>query len=428
MPQLPPSLSRSISASPLRRTPVAIAFVSTLFVLLVAGLIGYGLWLGQQPSRAPGIFLLALLAALALALPCLGFLWWLDRHERETPLVFFGIFLFGMVISVGLALLIAGPSGNGLLQALGLTPADARSFDPLSQSTLPLEKIGRDEVLKLGFSRSIVPSLLEEGVKLLALLLLVLFLSAEFDSVRDGIIYGALVGLGFAVAETAYFITDGFLRTGTLAFGQQLAARFYFLGLNGHTLFGALMGAGFGMARQTSARWMKILAPVALVILALAAHLVQNTLTISVAGLVSIFLGFVNTPLAQMPSAALWLCMATGALLTLGLFYAAVLELLQESGRWEQTVIRAELAEEIGRFVTPEEYSLLDAEQGWGVRVIPGFPGAGGRRIVNAQNELALRKWRVRRDGGDPADDPIVAAWRQDISAFRRDAGTAMRA
>lgn len=424
MPQLPPSLARSISASPMRRTPVVIAFVTVLVVLLAAGSIGYGLWLGQHPSRAPGIFLLALLAAAALALPGLGFLWWLDRNERETPLVFFGIFLFGVVVSVGLALLIAGPAGNGLLQGLGLTPADARSFDPLSQSTLPLEQIGRAEIVKLSFSRAIVPPLFEEAVKVLALLLLILFLRAEFDSVRDGIIYGALVGLGFMVAETAYYVTDGFLRTGTLAFGQQLAARFYFLGLNGHTLFGALMGAGFGLARQTSARWMKFFAPVAFVILALAAHLVQNTLTISVAGLVSTFLGFENTPPGQMPSVALWLCMGTGALFTLGLFYAAVLELLQEGGRWEQAVVRAELVEEIGTAVTPEEYHLIEAEWGWGPRVIPNFPSAAGRRIANAQNELALRKWRVRQDGGDPAEDALVAAWRQDIMAFRRSDGT----
>ena len=393
MPQLPASLARSVAASPLRRTPVALAFFAVMGLFLVAGLVGYGLWLGQQPSRALSVFFLALLAATALALPALGFIWWLDRRERETPVVFFGVFLFGMVISMGLALLLTGPSGAGFLQSLGLTPADARSFDPLSQSTAPLARIASDEILKLGFGRAIVPVLFEELFKLLAIVVIVVFLAAEFDSVRDGIVYGALVGLGFLVAETAYYVTDGFLRTGALAFSQQLAARFYFLGLNSHTLFAALMGAGFGLARQTGARWMKILAPIAFILLALAAHLVQNTLTLGVAGMVSAFIGLVNTPVADMPASALWLCMAAGALFTLGLFYAAISELLQESGRWERQVIETELAEEVGTAVTPEEYALLQAERPWGLRAIPHFEGAAGRRIqVRAHRAQAAQR------------------------------------
>jgi hypothetical protein len=136
--------------------------------------------------------------------------------------------------------------------------------------------------------------------------------------------------------------------------------------------------------------------------------------------MLSNFLGLVDVPVGQMPSTALWLCMAIAALFTLGLFYAAVLELLQESGRWERAVIRAELAEEVGTTVTPDEYRLLDGEGLGGQRGIPGFEGAAARTIVRAQNELAFRKWRVRHEGGDPANDPIVGAWRRDIAAARR--------
>ncbi|MCU0507395.1 MAG: PrsW family intramembrane metalloprotease [Anaerolineae bacterium] len=421
MPQLPASLARSVAVSPLRRKPVAIAFLAIMALLLVAGLVGYGLWLSQQPSSAPSVFIRALLAATGLALPALGFIWWLDRRERETVPVFFGVFLFGMVVSMGLALLVAGPAGNGLLQSLGLTPADARSFDPLGQSAMPLSRIGSDEILKIAFSRGAVPLVFEELFKLIAILLIIVFLRGEFDSLRDGVVYGALVGLGFLVAEAAFFMTDSFLRTGSLAFGQQLAARFYFLGLNGHTLFAALMGAGFGLARQTSSRFMKVAAPVAFALLALAAHLINNTITIGVAGMLSVLLGLVNVPLAQMPTSGLWLCMATAALLTLGLFYVALAEVLRESGRWERQVIRAELAGEVGTAITRDEYELLKAEGAWELRQAPGFDRRTGRTIVNAQNELALRKWRVRHEGGDPEADAIVAAWRADIAALRRE-------
>jgi len=38
---------------------------------------------------------------------------------------------------------------------------------------------------------------------------------------------------------------------------------------------------------------------------------------------------------------------------------------------------------------------------------------------VNAQNELAFRKRRVRNDGGDPERDSLVAGWREDIRRLR---------
>jgi RsiW-degrading membrane proteinase PrsW (M82 family) len=48
----------------------------------------------------------------------------------------------------------------------------------------------------------------EEIVKGLALVLLIWLLRGEFNNMRDGIIYGALVGLGFNMMETAFYITN----------------------------------------------------------------------------------------------------------------------------------------------------------------------------------------------------------------------------
>ncbi len=39
---------------------------------------------------------------------------------------------------------------------------------------------------------------------------------------------------------------------------------------------------------------------------------------------------------------------------------------------------------------------------------------------MNAQNELAFRKQAVAQRGGDPEDDPLVAAWRADIARLRQ--------
>jgi hypothetical protein len=39
--------------------------------------------------------------------------------------------------------------------------------------------------------------------------------------------------------------------------------------------------------------------------------------------------------------------------------------------------------------------------------------------LANAQNELAFRKRRVRKESGDPERDSLVAGWREDIRRLR---------
>jgi protease PrsW len=426
MPQLPAALSRSVAASSVRRSPVAVVFAVVLTLLAAAGAAAYGVWLGQQTGGTARTFGLAVLASLLLALPALGVIGWLDRRERESPWVFFGVFLFGLVISSGLGLLLSGGAGAALFGGVGLSASDARSFDPLVQATLPLERIGRDEALKLGLGPALVAPFIEELFKALVVLLVFLFLRGEFDNVRDGIVYGALVGLGFAVGETAYAVARGFAETGSASLVQQLVARFALLGLSGHTLFGALVGAGFGLAREDRRRTMQVVAPLAFFLLALFAHLIYNTLSLSVAGTILAFMGLPGATLATAPPAALWLAVVTGIVLTLGLFYVALGHLLQRSGRWEQEVIRTELAGEVGKVITADEYRILQAEGLFDLRAVPNYPARISRAIVNAQNELSFRKWRVRFEGGDPEADAIVAGWRAEIAALRvSDGGTA---
>lgn len=419
MPQLPSTLSRSVATSPLRRSAVAAAFTVVLLLLALAGAAAYAAWLGQQTGATARTFVRALGASLLLALPALGVIGWLDRRERESAWVFFGTFLFGLVVSSGLGLLLGGGSASSLLSGAGLSASDARSFDPLMQAGLSLDRIGRDEAIKLGLGPAILGPFVEELLKGLALLLIFVFLRGEFDNVRDGIVYGALVGLGFTVGETAYAVARGFAETGVGALGPQLVARYALLGLSGHTLFAALTGAGFGLAREARRPAVQIAAPLAFFLLALFAHLIHNTLAFSVAGTVLAFLGFSGVALTSVAPAALWLAIITGVILTLGLFYVALGYLLERSDRWEQAVIRSELAAEVGKAITADEYRLLLQERPFALRAVPNLPRRIGRAIVNAQNELAFRKWRVRFEGGDPELDAVVAAWRADIAALR---------
>ena len=87
------------------------------------------------------------------------------------------------------------------------------------------------------------------------------------------------------------------------------------------------------------------------------------------------------------------------------------------SGVWERRVIREELANEVGRSVIPEEYQAIVDDRILRTRRINRSQASAA--LVNAQNELAFRKRRVRNEGGGPERDSLVAGWREDIRRLR---------
>ena len=89
------------------------------------------------------------------------------------------------------------------------------------------------------------------------------------------------------------------------------------------------------------------------------------------------------------------------------------------SGVWERRVIREELAGEIGRCVTPEEYQTIVADRVLRTRRIDRTNPQTSAALVNAQHELAFRKRRVQDEGGDPERDSLVEGWREDIRRLR---------
>ncbi len=91
----------------------------------------------------------------------------------------------------------------------------------------------------------------EETVKLLAVRLYA-YRSTRFDAVIDGMVYGAVAGLGFATIENAFYITQG-LDSGLAAMeivdeaGATAAVRS--LAGPGHVLYSAIAGFYLGLAK-----------------------------------------------------------------------------------------------------------------------------------------------------------------------------------
>ena len=180
-------------------------------------------------------------------------LWWLDRYEKEPLGLLTVAFLWGAVPSIVLAL---------IMQVVLDVPVTA-----ISNSNLTYELLGA----------SVVAPLTEEGIKAVALLLLLLFLRREIDSPVDGLIYGGVVGFGFAAVENVFYLF-GALSEGGLGSVFGLAfLRAGVFGLN-HAMYTAFTGLGVALSLEIKQPPLKIVSVVVGFAFAVGAHALHNAL------------------------------------------------------------------------------------------------------------------------------------------------------
>lgn len=284
-------------------------------------------------------------------------LWWLDRYEKE-PLHLLAItFLWGAAPAIALAI-------GAELAAGGLI---ASVFGPGSEATL-------------------VAPVIEESLKALALLGLFLFARREFDGVLDGIIYGALVGLGFSMSENVLYLVaynDQFMATWWLRTGL--------FGFN-HAFFSSIVGIGFGLVRYERRRSTKMLTVLGALGLAIGAHMLHNT---AVQG------GVLGLSIA-------WLANSGGVLIVV----ATALLSLQHEINW----ITTELREEVDHgLISPQQFSEVShptlrsraelhtlVRNGW-------LPYRRLRRFHHLLTELAFVKYQLRRQDRFCCADDVAA-------------------
>ncbi len=322
----------------------------------------------------------------------------IDRYEREPWLLRLGTFLWGALIAIPPALLIERAIDNSI---------HASHFDWLSRTAA--------EVLN-SFLLGANAGVTEEVVKGAGLILLLLALRDEFDNVTDGIIYGALIGAGFAMVENfVYFALNGNRSLLFLIIGRIV------LGWLGHSTFTACLGAGLGYARQTRIPWQKWALP----LLGFGIGVLLHTLFD--------FVAFqAQAAFHDAPTSSLVTTLALIAIIAdyIPPFIAqgALLYLLMRSLNHEATVIREYLAEEvIHGVVTPDEYLLLQRsfrrtrleryylfKRGWRAWLT-------AKALYQTQIGLAFRKWHVSMgDKPKAGHQQPEDAYRERIRHLRR--------
>lgn len=397
--------------SPLRRPGFARLTVGALLIALVfASFMVLRIPLQMRPDML-AVYLTALGVAGLISLFPLTILWFLDRRERESPWLFAAAFLWGGLLATGLAL----PLNQVVLGWI----ADVVAANPEIEAAL-----GENAVLMLG--APLAGPLVEEITKGLGLLLLFVLLRGEFDNMRDGLIYGALIGLGFTWTEAPLYVAKGYAEYGFAPWNFQFGYRYALFGFSGHPLYTGLFGAALGLSRQVRARWLRWLLPPMGLLLGIAAHALNNGLgliTVGVTGQPS------DQPTSEGAAAGLnalsfpqaWLGFSLMQLLIFLPFLVIVGVALYRSGAWERRTIREELANEGPPVVTPEEMEAINRDGVFRTRRVTRGDGGRSAAIVRAQHELAFRKRRVRIEGNNPDTDPLVARWRAELARLRAD-------
>lgn len=299
--------------------------------------------------------------AIACAIPRL------QRFQRTHRYVLIGAFLAGAIVAIPPALVI-----------------NTTLFLPIELSMSNLLNI-------IGYG--MIPGIVEEGIKGLIVLVIFRQFRDELYTPVDGIVIGALVGLGFAMTED---ITYFFQSLGGGAIGLAITL-FLRLGLGwmNHSVFTAIIGLAFGYARMGPPGRRRWLIPVGGYIVAAGLHNTFDLLATVLGDLV--------------PGGLLGLLLTIVPLYGLTWTALAILAFLIVRG-WhsEADLIRAELQDEVASgTVTAEEYSTLPRPAARRQALAAAAQGGGKParalrdRLFQFQLMLALQK-RLRAFGDRP--------------------------
>ncbi len=325
-------------------------------------------------SALSGLLLSVLFGVGPMALYAI-ILTWFDRYEKEPPWLMFGVFLWGAIIAAGSALIINTALGVGLIFATG-----------------------SESLASFGTAVLVAP-VVEETVKGLAVFSVFLYFYHEFDTLLDGIVYGSLVGFGFAAAENVNYIFTGFSEAGAeglffTAFVRVILIAFL------HATLTSFTGIGLAVARLNKG-FLRYTAPFLGYAAAIFLHAFHNALAST------------GSPL---------ICLLGSVLDWLGFFgmFAFILYLVWREGK----IMRYHLREEVERgTLSAEQYRSACSVGGQMSARLGALAGGRWRqasRFYDLCGELAFKKYQLARLGAEIDTQDRIEKLRGQIAALSK--------
>jgi RsiW-degrading membrane proteinase PrsW (M82 family) len=363
-----------------------------VFLMLLAGsVLLVGLEQMAYMGAYPAAWLLSIVLLAATAIPAGLIIYRFDQFEPEPASMVAMALLWGGVV----ALTFASVTNSALLGFL--------------QHIMPAATVD-------SWGAAIVAPINEELYKGAGLVLMYLVARSEFDGVMDGLIYGAMIGLGFQVIENVQYFMMAASESGGGQVGPVVAMfflRVVIAGLYSHMLFTGLMGFGFAYFVTQRARTLgNRLGMFALcAVLAWAAHFVWNSpwlesLMTQGTGAFILVLVFKGFPFL-------------GLLLLLGIF----------ARRRERQAFCGLMVTEVGSdVVTAAEFEVLQTgrQRRKSLHLMKKTRGPAAhavlKQLMRAQMNLALFHGKV-----DSPDHPAIEAQRETIRMLRARLGAVGR-
>lgn len=229
-----------------------------LFVALVfAGLVMVGAQQLSYLASYPQAWFLSVLLLAVVGIPVGVIIYRFDQFEPEPAALIAVALLWGAVVALSFAA-IANSSALTFLQHI----------------------LSSKEVDSWG--AALVAPINEEFYKGAGLVMIFLIARNEIDGLMDGLVYGAMIGLGFQTMENIQYFVHAAAQSGGGQLGPVVSTffvRVLVAGLYSHMLFTGLLGFGFAyLVTRRSVSWAARVGVFALfVVLAWAAHFVWNS-------------------------------------------------------------------------------------------------------------------------------------------------------
>ncbi len=340
-------------------------FVMVLLMLIVTVLILWGLGGFHESIGLQKAIIIAVISSVVAFVPAMFYILpiiWLDRYDPEPAWLLALSFSWGALVAVILSFLINTAVGQGV--------ASIPTNPELGQA--------------LGFLVSVVISapIFEELTKGAGLLVVVLCFRKYFDGILDGIIFAGVIALGFATVENVLYYGGALLTGGS----GGLIGTFIVRGVLSpfaHVAFTAMTGIGFGLARESHNKAVKIVMPIIGLLGAIALHAIWNGTSVFV-GLIFQEVGlllayvFIEVPF--------FLCFVAFALWIM----------------WRQNkIIREMLAIDVARGIIPEEHfekaTSAFKSTGWILGSIFKGKFRATSNYIRAIGKFGLSYWHIQR-------------------------------